>query len=137
MLREVARRIFAACRTSDVVGRCGGEEFPLVLPETFAGDGVTTGNKIRRVLSEDPIQFDDLRIAVTASIGVAEFDPGMRTAELYEAADRALYRAKELGRNRTELYRPTPVSSQTNSAAAAAVSSGRVTTTTALGKKRH
>ena len=106
VLREVARRIFAACRTSDVVGRYGGEEFLLLLPETFADDAITTGNKIRRVLSEEPVKCGDLRIAVTASVGVAELDPGMKTAELYEAADRALYRAKELGRNRTELHRP-------------------------------
>ncbi len=106
VLREVARRIFAACRASDVVGRYGGEEFLLILPETLVDAAATTGDKIRRVLSEEPVKCDDLRIAITASVGVAELNPGMRTAELYEAADRALYRAKELGRNRTELHRP-------------------------------
>ena len=45
VLREVARRIFAACRTSDAVGRYGGEEFLLVLPETFADDAVTTATR--------------------------------------------------------------------------------------------
>ena len=106
VLREVARRIFSACRASDVVGRFGDDEFLLALPETLADDAATTGDKIRRVLSEKPVKCGDLRIAITASVGVAELDPGMRTAELYEAADRALYRAKELGRNRTELHRP-------------------------------
>ena len=105
VLRETARRILTSCRASDVVGRYGGEEFLLLLPETTADDAVTTGDKLRRVLSEQPIELDELKIPVTASVGVAAWDPPMRTAELYEAADRALYRAKALGRNRTELYR--------------------------------
>ena len=105
VLREAARRTLAACRVSDVVGRYGGEEFLLLLPETSAEDAVTTGDKLRRVLAERPFELDGLSIPVTASIGVAGLDAGMGAAGLYEAADQALYRAKELGRNRTELYR--------------------------------
>ncbi len=87
VLRETARRISSACRASDVVGRYGGEEFLLVLPETTAEDAVTTGDKIRRVLAERPIEVDGFSISITASVGVAAWDASMGPAELYEAAD--------------------------------------------------
>jgi two-component system cell cycle response regulator len=105
VLREAARRIVSACRASDAIGRYGGEEFLLVLPGTRGVDAVTSGDKVRRVLSERPIEFDGGEISITASVGVAAWESDMATSSLYVAADRALYRAKRLGRNRTELYR--------------------------------
>jgi two-component system cell cycle response regulator len=105
VLREAARRFLAVCRVSDVLGRYGGEEFLLLLPETGGDDGMTTGDKLRRVLAERPVETGGLSIPLTASIGVAVLQPAMGLADLYEAADQALYRAKQLGRNRTELYR--------------------------------
>lgn len=105
VLREAARRIVAACRTSDIVGRYGGEEFLLLLPETSAEDAVTTGDKLRRVLAEHPVELEGLSIPITASVGVAAWDESMGPSALYRAADRALYRAKQGGRNRTELHR--------------------------------
>jgi diguanylate cyclase (GGDEF)-like protein len=104
VLREAARRIVDACRASDVVGRYGGEEFVLLLPETRASEAVTTGDKIRRVISEHPVEFEGLAIPVTASVGVAAWDGSMEASMLYRAADQALYRAKRRGRNVTELH---------------------------------
>jgi two-component system cell cycle response regulator len=108
VLKEVARRIVASCRESDVAGRYGGEEFLLLLPETPAADAFTTAEKLRRVLSEQPVAAGEHEIAVTTSVGVAVLQAGMDVAALYEAADQALYQAKKLGRNRTELYWPDP-----------------------------
>jgi two-component system, cell cycle response regulator len=104
VLRQAAMRITFVCRASDVAGRYGGEEFVLLLPETVALDAVTTGNKLRRVLSEAPISCHGIDIAITASVGIAARGERMAPAALYAAADHALYRAKELGRNRTELF---------------------------------
>lgn len=104
VLRQVAKRIIAASRTSDVLGRYGGEEFALVLPEAEAQDAVTAGDKLRRVLSETPIDCHGVEVAITASVGVAVWSEPMTPAALYAAADHALYRAKEQGRNRTALF---------------------------------
>jgi len=104
VLRVAAARIATACRASDVVGRYGGEEFVLVLPETGPQDAVTTGDKLRRVLSERPVESETLSIPVTASVGAAAWEETMTAASLFAAADEALYRAKQLGRNRTELF---------------------------------
>jgi len=108
VLREAARRISATCRASDIIGRYGGEEFLLLLPETSAPDAVTTADKLRRVLSEHAVQLDGLEIPITTSVGVAEWDPTMSRSDLYAAADQALYRAKHNGRNRTELHHRDP-----------------------------
>jgi two-component system, cell cycle response regulator len=107
VLRTAAERITSVCRLSDVIGRYGGEEFMLLLPETGAADARITADRLRWVLAELPVLYGPDRITVTASVGVAAWHAGMATAvSLYAAADQALYRAKELGRNRTELFEP-------------------------------
>jgi diguanylate cyclase (GGDEF)-like protein len=105
VLRDVARRIVDCSRISDIVGRYGGEEFVVLLPETDGEQAVAVGDKLRAELSTTPIPTGELDITVRASVGVAAWSDAMRTAaDLYAAADRALYRAKDLGRDRTELY---------------------------------
>jgi len=107
VLREVAQRIRGSVRISDIVGRYGGEEFVVLLPETASDQGVTAADKLREVLAAAPVDVETATIPVRASIGVATWDDTMRTAaDLYAAADGALYRAKELGRDRTELHDP-------------------------------
>jgi diguanylate cyclase (GGDEF)-like protein len=108
VIREVARRISAVSRGSDVVGRYGGEEYILLLPEASFLDAVTVGDKLRRILSERPIVFESVRIPVTMSVGAAAWDETMTASSLLAAADRALYQAKALGRNRTELFSRSP-----------------------------
>ena len=107
VLREAARRIVASCRVSDVIGRYGGEEFLLLLPETRAEDAVIAAEKVRNVLASTPIDVGRLSLPIRASIGVAAWNASMATpACLYAAADQALYCAKELGRDRTEFFDP-------------------------------
>jgi two-component system, cell cycle response regulator len=102
VIREIARRVSAASRDSDIVGRYGGEEFVLILPETSESDARTAGDRLRRVLYEHPVVFEGVGIPVTASVGAAMLRENMTTESLVAAADQALYRAKRHGRNRTE-----------------------------------
>ena len=107
VLREVAQRIRASCRISDIVGRYGGEEFVVLLPETDGAAAVVTADKLRALLSGSPVTAGSVTIPIHASIGVAAWSAAMRApSDLYAAADQALYRAKDLGRDRTELYVP-------------------------------
>jgi diguanylate cyclase (GGDEF)-like protein len=107
VLREAAHRISSCCRASDIAGRYGGEEFLVLLPETGAQAAAAAAEKLRRVLAATPFEIDGVTIAVTGSIGVATWDePMMTTGSLVAAADKALYRAKQLGRNRVERYLP-------------------------------
>jgi two-component system cell cycle response regulator len=107
VLREAARRIREHSRVTDTVGRYGGEEFVVLLPETSGHEAVAAADKLRAHLGSIPVVVGTTSIAIRASIGVAAWSKAMgAAADLDAAADQALYRAKDLGRNRTELYHP-------------------------------
>lgn len=99
VLREMVNPIMAGLRATDVAGRWGGEEFVVILPETEIGDAVLAAERIRNLVSRHG--FTGAGGAhITCSVGAASFpyDAGSRD-ELVEAADRAMYAAKRLGRN--------------------------------------
>ena len=88
-------------RTSDIVARIGGEEFVMLLPETPLESAMLVAERLRRRIADSPLLDAAARVALTASIGVAE--AGSRTdgvASLMKDADEALYRAKNAGRDR-------------------------------------
>jgi diguanylate cyclase (GGDEF)-like protein len=107
VLREVAARVKAELRLSDTLGRFGGEEFVVLLPDTQLADACNVAERIRAGISDKPFFLTEKPRQVSASIGVATLhiaDPA-QTAEsagsqLVARADQALYQAKENGRNR-------------------------------------
>ncbi|HYE49502.1 MAG TPA: two-component regulator propeller domain-containing protein [Azospirillaceae bacterium] len=108
-IRAAAARVEAAIRKTDVAARYGGEELILLLPETPAEEAEVVAERIRRSIMVEPVRHEELRFPITASLGVAEWsDPAEPLAALIERADAALYLAKQAGRNRTEVARPSP-----------------------------
>ena len=102
VLREMAHRLRGAVREMDLVGRYGGEEFEVVLPEADLELATLIADRIRRAVESDPVAAYDEEVRITVSVGVAVFPRDAGTpVELIERADEAMYRAKELGRNRT------------------------------------
>jgi len=102
VLREVAQRINAAVRTYDSVGRYGGEEFLVVL-SGCEEEPVKHAERIRVLVSDEPVTTREGAIPVTLSLGAAISGPDLQEIEeLIRAADAALYRAKRGGRNRVE-----------------------------------
>lgn len=104
ILRQVSQALAVGLRRSDAIGRYGGEEFLLIFPETDLEGSITVAEKLRSRIEElHPVLDDGRSIEVRISIGLAGLDSGARSATtLIEAADQALYRAKENGRNRVE-----------------------------------
>jgi len=96
VLVEIALTCRAAARTSDAVGRIGGEEFALVLPDTRLDGGLILAERLRLRIEEPRTGLPHF----TASLGVAGGNPGDRFEDLMNRADSALYRAKREGRNR-------------------------------------
>ncbi len=103
VLVELSRRLTDATREVDVVTRFGGEEFALILPKTPVQGTVRLGEKVREVVANEPFVAGNASIPVTVSVGAAGYpDHGLSVPDLLAAADAALYRAKENGRNRVE-----------------------------------
>ena len=106
MRKEFAARLGAAVRDSDLVGRYGGEEFVVMLPDTDAGAALVVAERIRGAIGSTPFACNSGPIAVTVSIGASAVTAGEGTApcQLLEEADKALYEAKRTGRNRVVLF---------------------------------
>jgi diguanylate cyclase (GGDEF)-like protein len=116
VLREVARRLGHALRPYDTLGRYGGEEFLVVLPDCDAAGTLHLAERLRQVVRESAVDVPDGMIPVTVSLGAASSSPGgpADAPALIWAADRALYRAKGLGRDRAEgAANPGPAAAST------------------------
>jgi len=104
VLRQAARRLASAVRASDFVGRYGGEEFLVIFRDIKREFGRERCEAIRKAVCQSPIRFENHELSITASIGVAWTDHGIEVEDaLVALADRALYTAKEKGRNCVEL----------------------------------
>ena len=101
VIREVAARIKDTLREYDAVGRFGGEEFLIVVPEIGAKDLLSMSNRVREIIANKPMSIPDSEITVTMSFGGAILtgEASLTNDELVAQADAALYEAKEDGRN--------------------------------------
>ena len=97
VLRAIARVLQQGARLTDVIGRWGGEEFIVVCPDTRAAEAVVLAERLAQALRATSLPVAD---TVTASFGVAQAVPGEAARQLIDRADRALYQAKEAGRDR-------------------------------------
>ena len=103
VLRAVAWLIQKACRNTDIVARYGGEEIVVVLPNTVSADALKIGEEIREIVARQT--EERLGVTVTVSVGAASYpEDGVSLAALLEKADKALYQAKQAGRNRVCKY---------------------------------
>lgn len=117
VLRELAGIISANVRESDIIGRYGGEEFALALPETAEDSALAVAEKLRLAIEAHEFRSDgtppasEPPVRLTISIGVASLpvEEDQDEVELIGRADQALYEAKRTGRNRVVVYRKPPV----------------------------
>ncbi|MDX5363458.1 MAG: GGDEF domain-containing protein, partial [Pseudazoarcus pumilus] len=102
-----ALTVFAATcmsvfREVDLIGRWGGEEFAMLLPDTVLDDALRVAERLHTALGRTPITGNGDSFRLSVSLGVVEIDGTRGIDEVLHAADEALYTAKEAGRNRTE-----------------------------------
>lgn len=104
VLREIAERFQAGVRASDYVGRYGGEEFLIVLPDCNGAEALKRAEQLRNAVEREPVEVGEMAFELTCSFGVScSTTCGFDGESLVREADRALYRAKHAGKNRVEI----------------------------------
>lgn len=103
VLKEVCKRVNHKIRRNDLLGRLGGEEFAVLLPQTDETGALSLASNLLRSVSET--EFDGVGL-VTASMGLGQWEPGEPASALFERVDAALYAAKHGGRNRVVRAKP-------------------------------
>lgn len=103
VIASVSQLIREHCHSSCQIGRLGGEEFAVSLPEAPHEEARTFAERIRETIAQHRFDIRGQPHPITTSVGVASWDPGMQgSADLLRLADERLYRAKANGRNRVE-----------------------------------
>src|SRR5690606_22076188 len=105
VLRIIARELVSRLREKDFVARYGGEEFVILLPETRPADAEHVLNKLRMAIASIPFHFKSHQIRITLSFGVVAAVPDDTVETLFARADKALYQAKQSGRNQVHRAR--------------------------------
>jgi diguanylate cyclase (GGDEF)-like protein len=108
VLSGISGVLAGSLRVEDVFARYGGEEFAVICRGSDLSQGQIVGERLRKAVEGHPFSFDDQAIPITISVGVAGLpDPEVRDAtELIGAADAAMYRSKDGGRNRVTVHKP-------------------------------
>lgn len=105
VLRKVAELIMAEKRSEDIAARYGGEEITILLPETSKADGWLIGERVRKIIEEADIYFEEKLVKITLSGGLASFPIDANDdLTLLKHADLAMYRAKSFGKNNISFY---------------------------------
>ncbi len=111
VLKTVSKVIRSQLREYDIAGRYGGEEFVILLPFTRTEEAKMVAERLRKSVENTVINIEDVNseaedkeIHVTISLGVYEFNSDNTDEDLLKNADKALYKAKETGRNRVVIY---------------------------------
>ncbi len=107
VIKAVAEVLGAHKRVSDIVGRLGGEEFALLLPEATLDNALAAAERFRQLIADCPIVVPSRRIMVTISVGASVARANLNGfGEVLKEADIALYEAKRSGRNRVCRFDP-------------------------------
>ena len=105
LLQHVVKRVLEGVRSSDVVARFGGDEFIVLLPETGPGGALDVAERIRQKVQDSRLEVSGRFVGTTVSLGIVSYPgAGGNLASIMEKADRALYRAKQGGKNRVVAY---------------------------------
>lgn len=115
VIRNTSGALTQSIRSTDISGRYGGEEFVVILVDTSARDALIFTERFRERIQASVVQHEGREIRYTISLGIAQLNAGMKSpSQWLEAADNALYTAKESGRNQSVIYEEESVPETTH-----------------------
>ena len=107
-LQQVAHSLLNLTRIGDICGRYGGEEFVIILPDTDLASAKIFADRFRKLKERMPVTVNKTNISLTISVGIAEFSHGDEASQDWlDRAYKALYLAKQKGRNQVQLFTET------------------------------
>jgi len=107
ILKMVARQLETFLREVDILGRFGGEEFVVLMPETTMEQSISVANRLLRLFTDARFEVHEKIVQVTVSIGIAPYEEGVPIDRLVDRADKAMHLAKKGGRNRIAIWDET------------------------------
>ncbi|MFB9217143.1 sensor domain-containing diguanylate cyclase [Vibrio sinaloensis] len=105
VLKHVADLCSKQLRSVEIIGRLGGEEFAVILPNVSSDKALVIGERLRKSVEQTPYRDNDQEIKVTISVGVCSFSPSDTSKlDILERSDKAMYKSKHTGRNKVSTY---------------------------------
>lgn len=104
IIREVSRRIKEGIRQIDSAARYGGDEFAVILPNTSLDEAVVVSQRIVEAVAQSPVTWQRMQVPLSVSIGVGEYGAETNPEDITSRSDRALYAAKQSGKNTVSVF---------------------------------
>jgi diguanylate cyclase (GGDEF)-like protein len=107
VIKEVSRHIKDCIRQIDLAARYGGDEFAVILPSTTLEEAIVVSERIVNVVSGSPVVWQQTHIPLSISVGVGQYGPDVNPEDITSRSDRALYSAKQSGKNNVRVFVPS------------------------------
>ncbi|MCD6393605.1 MAG: sensor domain-containing diguanylate cyclase [Planctomycetes bacterium] len=105
-IKQISRRISACIRQIDAAARYGGDEFAIILPNTSLADAVVVAERMVTMVSQTPMAWEEQEVALSISVGVGQYGSEECPDDVTKATDKALYAAKQAGKNTVKVFKP-------------------------------
>lgn len=107
VIREISKKIKECIRQIDTAARYGGDEFAVILPNTSIKDAFVVAKRMVDVVAQSPATWKKEQIALSISVGVGQYDADTNPEDITSGSDRALYTAKQAGKNTVRIFEPS------------------------------
>jgi diguanylate cyclase (GGDEF)-like protein len=107
VIREISRKIKDCIRQIDTAARYGGDEFAVILPNTSLADAIIVAERMVEAVAHSPAIWKKDQIPLSISVGLGQYDADANPEDITSGSDRALYKAKQAGKNTVRIFEPS------------------------------